>query len=127
MLQSVNFKIILATIITFISTMSFAASTQMDCAVSEPPNMFHDVIITNTVTNEEATITVAYSYPGMREDKWYGPFKGEYHSEIDRRIFTFEDGTVISLNRQDRSGRFFGQVTLGLDGRQAEISCNKPY
>lgn len=122
MLFPVNLKIILATVATLVSTMSFAAPTQIDCAVSEPPNMFHDVI----VIKEGSSVSVVYSYPGMRQDKWYGPFSGVYRADKGGSIFTFEDGTVISLNQHDGLGRSSGWVTLGLDGRQAEISCNSP-
>lgn len=123
MLLSLNFKITLVALVTSISVINFADAAQMDCTVSEPPNKFHDVII----KKERARFSVIYSYPEMLQDKWYGPFRGVYRFENSNRIYSFEDGTVITLNQQLGLGRSSGWVILGRDGRKAGIKCNNLY
>ena len=122
MLTRVYLKIIIATALTLVSTIGFAA-TQMDCGVSDPPSTLHDVI----VRKEGNAISVLYTYPWMHQDKWYGPFSGMYKANGGGSIFSFKDGTVISLDKSSSLGRSTGRITLGLDGRKAEITCNKPY
>lgn len=121
-------KLFLVAMLALSSQIAHATVVQIDCAVSEPPNMFHDIVV--TWSSDTKKVNIAYSYPNAREDEWFGPYSGTVEREEDQDTYTFDDGTTLVIHQfhaPPPSGISLGTVTLGRDGREAPVSCNWPY
>lgn len=110
-------------LITLLSSQVGYAAYQMDCGTNRS-----DIVI-RYLGNKRVTIN--YSLPGNRQDKWYGPYKGSVQAEEEYNKYSFKDGTYLELwvGREEWETAT-GTVILGQSNRRLSeretVTCRAP-